>query len=180
MQFSELKGPRIKKSLNLKRISKNYHNKHKSGSGNFGFFMVTQAGDKFDLRGMYDSTGRITSLSFGKAYGGAYVVMCSRHIGADVVLGWPTTECAVMGSEGAANIIFRKEIAAAKDPDQALQEKIDEYRDKFANPWIAASHGFIDDVIEPRETRSYVFRAFEMLRNKRKTRPPRKHGNIPL
>jgi len=127
-----------------------------------------------------DATVPLVTIITRKAYGGAYVVMCSRHIGADVVLGWPTTECAVMGSEGAANIIFRKEIAAAKDPEQVLQEKIDEYRDKFANPWIAASHGFIDDVIEPRETRSYVFRAFEMLRNKRKTRPPRKHGNIPL
>ena len=127
-----------------------------------------------------DATVPLVTVITRKANGGAYVVMCSRHIGADVVLGWPTTECAVMGSEGAANIIFRKEIAAAKDPDQALQEKIDEYRDKFANPWIAASHGFIDDVIEPRETRPYVFRAFEMLRNKRKTRPPRKHGNIPL
>ena len=127
-----------------------------------------------------DATVPLVTVITKKAYGGAYVVMCSRHIGADVVLGWPTTECAVMGPEGAANIIFRREISQAKDPQKALQTKIEEYRDKFASPWIAASHGFIDDVIEPRETRKRVFQAFEMLQNKRKTRPPRKHGNIPL
>ncbi|MHA2270318.1 MAG: acyl-CoA carboxylase subunit beta [Candidatus Hodarchaeales archaeon] len=127
-----------------------------------------------------DCTVPLVTVITKKAYGGAYVVMCSRHIGADTVLAWPTTECAVMGPEGAANIIFRREIAKADDPQEALQTKIDEYREKFASPWIAASHGFIDDVIEPRETRIRVFKAFEMLKNKRKTRPPRKHGNIPL
>lgn len=127
-----------------------------------------------------DATVPLVTVITKKAYGGAYVVMCSRHIGADIVFGWPTTECAVMGPEGAANIIFRREIAEAENPKQALQMKIDDYREKFASPWIAASHGFIDDVIEPRETRRRVFKAFEMLQNKRKTRPPRKHGNIPL
>ncbi len=127
-----------------------------------------------------DSTVPLITVITRKAYGGAYVVMCSRHIGADMVFGWPTTECAVMGPEGAANIIFRREIASAKDPKEALQKRIDDYREKFASPWIAASHGFIDDVIEPRFTRQKVYKALQMLQGKRKARPPRKHGNIPL
>jgi Carboxyl transferase domain. len=115
-----------------------------------------------------------------KAYGGAYIAMNSRHLGADIVLAWPTAEIAVMGPEGAANIIFRKEIGMAEDPVSYRQEKIREYREKFSNPYIAAARGYVDDVIEPSETRQRVASALDMLAGKRETRPPRKHGNIPL
>jgi propionyl-CoA carboxylase beta chain len=101
-------------------------------------------------------------------------------MGCDCVYAWPKAELAVMGAEGAANIVFRREIQAASDPDKVRQEKIDEYRDKFANPYVAASWGYIDDVIEPRHTRIRVVQAFSMLQNKRVSRPPKKHGNIPL
>jgi propionyl-CoA carboxylase beta subunit len=115
-----------------------------------------------------------------KAYGGAYDVMSSKHIRGDINLAWPTAEIAVMGSEGAVNIIFRREIADAATPEETRARLVAEYRDKFANPFIAASRGYIDAVIEPHETRPRVINALEMLQNKRDTNPPRKHGNIPL
>jgi propionyl-CoA carboxylase beta chain len=115
-----------------------------------------------------------------KAYGGAYDVMASKHIRADVNLAWPTAEIAVMGAEGAVRTIFRREIAAAEDPQAKTQALIDEYTDRFANPYIAAQHGYVDDVIEARRTRSVVAGALRMLENKRVESPRRKHGNIPL
>jgi propionyl-CoA carboxylase beta chain len=115
-----------------------------------------------------------------KAYGGAYDVMSSKHIRADYNVAWPTGELAVMGAEGAVNILNKKEIAAAKDPDKKRSQLIDQYNDKFANPYIAAELGYVDDIIEPRETRPKVIAALESLRDKRQTVPPKKHGNIPL
>ena len=115
-----------------------------------------------------------------KAYGGAYDVMNSKHIGADMNFAWPTAEIAVMGAQGAAEIIFRKEIKEAKDPEAKLQEKIDEYTEKFAHPYHAAGRGFIDEVILPRETRTKLISSFEMLENKVDALPKKKHGNIPL
>ena len=115
-----------------------------------------------------------------KAYGGAYDVMSSKHIRGDVNLAWPTAELAVMGPDGAVNIIFRKELEQAEDPRQRKAELVAEYREKFANPYIAAGRGYIDDVIEPRETRPRLINALEMLTNKRDTNPARKHGNIPF
>ncbi len=115
-----------------------------------------------------------------KAYGGAYIAMNSKHLGADMVFAWPTAEIAVMGPSGAANIIFRKDIAESAEPMVARQEKIDEYTEKFANPYIAASRGYVDDVIEPDSTRPRLISALEMLMSKRETRPSKKHGNIPL
>ena len=115
-----------------------------------------------------------------KAYGGAYCVMNSRHVRGDLVLAWPTAEIAVMGPEGAVNIVFRKEIAEAEDPEAAKERLTQEYRDLFANPYVAAERGFVDDVIEPRETRPRLINALEMLANKRDMNPPKKHGNIPL
>lgn len=115
-----------------------------------------------------------------KAYGGAYIAMNSKHLGADMVFAWPTAEIAVMGPDGAANIIFRKDIANADDPIKFRAEKIQEYKDKFSNPYIAASRGYVDDVIEPAKTRVHIAAALEMLNSKRETRPAKKHGNIPL
>jgi propionyl-CoA carboxylase beta chain len=115
-----------------------------------------------------------------KAYGGAYVVMNSRSVRADVVYAWPTAQIAVMGARGAVNIIHRRDIATAGNPDDRSQELIDEYESQFNNPYVAAERGFVDDVIEPRETRPRLIRALEMLRTKREAMPPRKHGNIPL
>jgi len=115
-----------------------------------------------------------------KAYGGAYIAMNSKHLGADMVFAWPTAEIAVMGPEGAANIIFRKDIAKSDDPVKFRAEKIQEYRDKFSNPYIAAARGYVDDVIEPAKTRIHLAAALEMLTSKRETRPAKKHGNIPL
>ncbi len=115
-----------------------------------------------------------------KAYGGAYIAMNSKHIGADMVFAWPSAEIAVMGPDGAANIIFRKDIAAADDPITERQNKIAEYTEKFANPYVAASRGYVDDVIEPDSTRPRIISALEMLMSKRETRPSKKHGNIPL
>ncbi|MFL7893951.1 MAG: acyl-CoA carboxylase subunit beta [Anaerolineales bacterium] len=115
-----------------------------------------------------------------KAYGGAYDVMSSKHIRGDVNLAWPTAEIAVMGPEGAVNIIFRKELAQSEDVEVRRAELVSEYREKFANPYIAASRGFIDDVIEPRETRPRLVNALEMVANKRDINPAKKHGNIPL
>ncbi|HEX5466287.1 MAG TPA: acyl-CoA carboxylase subunit beta [Candidatus Limnocylindrales bacterium] len=115
-----------------------------------------------------------------KAYGGAYDVMSSKHIRGDVNLAWPSAEIAVMGVEGAVNIIFRAELAAAAEPEAERQRLKAEYEDRFAHPYIAASRGFVDDVIEPSETRPRVIAAFTMLRDKRQVNPGRKHGNMPL
>lgn len=115
-----------------------------------------------------------------KAYGGAYDVMSSKHIRGDLNLAWPTAEIAVMGPDGAVNIVFRKELTKAEDPEVRKKELVEEYRTKFANPYVAASRGYIDDVIEPRETRPRLINALEMLSNKRDVNPPKKHGGIPL
>jgi acetyl-CoA carboxylase carboxyltransferase component len=115
-----------------------------------------------------------------KAYGGAYCVMSSKHIRSDVNLAWPTAEIAVMGPDGAVSIIFRKELEKAKDPVAKKAELVAEYKEKFANPYIAAQRGYIDDVIEPKETRPRLINALEMLSNKRDANPAKKHGNIPL
>jgi len=115
-----------------------------------------------------------------KAYGGAYDVMSSKHIRGDLNLAWPTAEIAVMGPEGAVNIIFRKELAEAENPEQRRAELVQDYREKFANPYISASRGYLDDVIEPRYTRPRLINALEMLSNKRDSNPAKKHGNIPL
>lgn len=115
-----------------------------------------------------------------KAYGGAYVALNSKSIGADLVYAWPNAEIAVMGPDGAANIIFAKEIAESENPEATRKEKIDTYREKFANPYIAAGLGMVDDVIDPRETRIKLIQALEMLFNKQEDRPDKKHGNIPL
>jgi propionyl-CoA carboxylase beta chain len=114
------------------------------------------------------------------AYAGAYDVMNSKHIRGDINLAWPTAEIAVMGPKGAVEILFRKEIAEAEDPQAATSEREQEYREEFAHPYIAASRGYIDDVIDPRETRPRLINALDMLQNKRDSNPPRKHGNIPL
>jgi acetyl-CoA carboxylase carboxyltransferase component len=115
-----------------------------------------------------------------KAYGGAYCVMNPRHIGADLVLAWPSAEIAVMGPEGAVNVIFRREIAEAQNPVERKAELVQDYRQRFANPYVAAGAGFIDNVIEPHETRPRLINALEMLRNKQASLPAKKHGNIPL
>jgi len=115
-----------------------------------------------------------------KAYGGAYCVMNSKHIRSDLNLAWPTAELAVMGPEGAVNIIFRQELANAPDPEARRAELVEEYRERFANPYVAAARGFIDDVIIPSETRPRLINALGMLQNKRDSNPPKKHGNIPL
>jgi len=115
-----------------------------------------------------------------KAYGGAYLAMCSKDLGADQVIAWPTAEIAVMGEEGAANIIFRKEIESAESPETARQDRIEQYKAIFATPYVAAENGLADMVIEPRETRPRLISALEMLSTKREKRPAKKHGNIPL
>ena len=115
-----------------------------------------------------------------KAYGGAYDVMCSKHIRADFNFAWPSAEIAVMGSDGAVNIIFRKEIEAAEDKEAKREELTSDYRKKFASPYIAAQRGYVDDVIEPKETRPRLISALEACAHKREGRPPKKHGNIPL
>lgn len=122
---------------------------------------------------------RITVIT-RKAYGGAYDVMNSKHIGADMNYAWPTAEIAVMGAKGASEIIFKGEISKADDPAQKLKQKEQEYQDKFANPYRAAARGFVDEVIEPRETRRKLIKSFAMLENKKYDLPKRKHGNIPL
>jgi propionyl-CoA carboxylase beta chain len=115
-----------------------------------------------------------------KAYGGAYCVMGSKHIRADINLAWPTAEIAVMGAEGAVNIVYRRELASAGENGAVRRAKIEEFQERFANPFVAAEYGFIDDVIEPRETRPRIVRALRMLENKVDTMPRKKHGNIPL
>jgi propionyl-CoA carboxylase beta chain len=115
-----------------------------------------------------------------KAYGGAYVVMSSKHIRADVNLAYPTAELAVMGPDGAVNIVFRNELKAASDPDARKEELVADYRENFASPYKAAELGYIDDVIRPEETRPRIINALELLANKRDVNPPKKHGNSPL
>jgi acetyl-CoA carboxylase carboxyltransferase component len=115
-----------------------------------------------------------------KAYGGAYLAMCSKDLGADMVFAWPSAEIAVMGPDGAANIIFKKDIEGAENPVQTRAEKIQEYKDKFATPYIAAQRGYVDLVIEPSESRPRLANAFEMLASKRESRPAKKHGNLPV
>jgi propionyl-CoA carboxylase beta chain len=115
-----------------------------------------------------------------KAYGGAYCVMASKHIRADINYAYPTAEIAVMGPEGAVNIVYKRELDEAKDPEKLAEKKIREFREKFANPYIACEKGYVDEVIEPRLTRSKLIAALKMLENKRDKNPPKKHGNIPL
>lgn len=115
-----------------------------------------------------------------KAYGGAYIAMSSKHLGADMVFAWPTAEIAVMGAQGAANIIFRKDIHHADDPAAMRAQKVEEYQENFANPYVAASRGFVDAVIDPMMTRPYIVSSLQALRSKRDDRPRKKHGNIPL
>lgn len=115
-----------------------------------------------------------------KAYGGAYLAMCSKDLGADAVFAWPTAEIAVMGPDGAANVVYRKEIEASADPSATRKEMIEEYKKNFANPYQAASRGFVDDVIEPALTRAYIASALEMLSTKKEDRPAKKHGNFPV
>ncbi len=115
-----------------------------------------------------------------KAYGGAYVVMDSKGIGSDLSFAWPSAELAVMGPEGATDIVYRREIQSAADPAARRTELIEEYKERFANPWIAAERGYVDDVIDPADTRRKVIAGFEMLRSKREELPKRKHGNVPL
>ncbi len=120
------------------------------------------------------------SLIVRKSYGGAYLAMCSKDLGADMVLAWPSAEIAVMGPQGAANIIFRKEIKESDDPQATRQEKIDQYSKEFATPYKAAERGFVDDVIEPAATRARLIDVYDMLASKRETRPAKKHGNFPV
>jgi propionyl-CoA carboxylase beta chain len=115
-----------------------------------------------------------------KAYGGAYCVMASKHIRTDVNYAFPTAEIAVMGPEGAVNIVYRRELQKAEDPEKLRREKVEEFRARFANPYIAAERGWIDAVIEPRDTRPKLIAALRQLETKRDTNPPKKHGNIPL
>ncbi|MEO7448933.1 MAG: carboxyl transferase domain-containing protein, partial [Humibacillus sp.] len=131
-----------------------------------------------------EATVPLVTVITRKAYGGAYDVMGSKHLGADVNLAWPTAQIAVMGAQGAVNILYRKEIAAAekegRDVDTTRQDFIRDYEETLANPYIAAERGYVDNVIAPSDTRATVTRALRALRTKRETLPPKKHGNIPL
>jgi acetyl-CoA carboxylase carboxyltransferase component len=119
-------------------------------------------------------------LILRKAYGGSYLAMCSRSLGADLAFAWPGAEIAVMGAAGAVEVIFREEMKAAADPQKAREERIAEYRERFSNPYAAASRGFVDFVIDPADTRPELIRAFAILATKRESRPTKKHGNVPL
>jgi acetyl-CoA/propionyl-CoA carboxylase carboxyl transferase subunit len=127
-----------------------------------------------------EATVPLLTVITRKAYGGAYDVMASKHIGADVNYAWPTAEIAVMGPKGAVNVLYSDELEAADDPEKRREELIEEYREEFANPYIAADRGFVDDVLEPKETRPQLVDDLEMLRSKRTSQPDKKHGNIPL
>ncbi|RFU39049.1 acyl-CoA carboxylase subunit beta [Actinomadura logoneensis] len=127
-----------------------------------------------------EATVPLVTVITRKAYGGAYDVMGSKHLGADINLAWPTAQIAVMGAQGAVNILYRRELAAAEDPDARRAELVTEYEDTLANPYIAAERGYVDAVIKPSETRGQIVRALRSLREKRRTLPPKKHGNIPL
>src|SRR5438874_2626314 len=115
-----------------------------------------------------------------KAYGGAYVVMDSKSVGSDLAFAWPTAELAVMGPQGAVEIIYRRELQASADPQARRLELVEEYTERYANPYIAAERGYVDDVIDPADTRIKLIRGLEMLRSKREELPKRKHGNVPL
>lgn len=140
---------------------------------------IIRHGAKF-LYAYAEATVPKISVIVRKAYGGAYIVMSSKSLRGDINYAWPTAEIAVMGPDGAVNIIFREAISKAQNPEETRTKLIAEYRDKFANPYVAASRGYIDDVIDPRFTRPKIIRALEMLRDKADTNPPKKHGNIPL
>jgi propionyl-CoA carboxylase beta chain len=127
-----------------------------------------------------EATVPLVTVITRKAYGGAYDVMGSKHLGADINLAWPTAQIAVMGAQGAVNILYRNELKDAKNPDERRAELITEYDDTLANPYIAAERGYVDAVISPHETRIEVVRALRLLRTKRESLPPKKHGNIPL
>ena len=127
-----------------------------------------------------EATVPIVTMIVRKAYGGAYIGMCNKELGADMVFAWPSAEIAVMGAEGAANIVFRNDIQNAEDPVVKRKEKIAEYEEKFNNPYRAAEMGYVDDVIEPATSRQRIISAFDMLESKRESLPPKKHGNIPL
>ena len=127
-----------------------------------------------------EATVPLVTVITRKAYGGAYDVMGSKHLGADINLAWPTAQIAVMGAQGAVNILYRNELKDADDPEAQRAELITEYEDTLANPYIAAERGYVDAVITPHETRVEVVRALRLLRSKRETLPPKKHGNIPL
>ncbi|MCK5095381.1 MAG: methylmalonyl-CoA carboxyltransferase, partial [Spirochaetes bacterium] len=115
-----------------------------------------------------------------KAYGGAYIAMSSRHLGADIVFAWPMAEIAVMGAEGAVDIVYRKDIEGARQSEKVRKERIKEYEELLYNPYIAANRGYIDAVIKPFETRVRLIEALELMKSKSDTLPPKKHGNIPL
>jgi propionyl-CoA carboxylase beta chain len=127
-----------------------------------------------------EATVPLITVITRKAYGGAYDVMGSKHLGADVNLAWPTAQIAVIGAQGAVGILYRKELAAAEDPEALRAELITDYEDTLANPYIAADRGYVDAVIPPSHTRVHIVRALRLLANKRQTLPPKKHGNIPL
>jgi acetyl-CoA carboxylase carboxyltransferase component len=140
---------------------------------------IIRHGAKF-LYAYAEATVPKVSVITRKAYGGAYIVMSSKNLRGDINYAWPTAEIAVMGPDGAVNIIFKETIDKSAKPEETRQKLIDEYKDKFANPYIAASKGYIDDVIDPRTTRPKLIKALEMLQNKTDNNPPKKHGNIPL
>ncbi len=140
---------------------------------------VIRAGAKL-LYAYCEATVPKINIIVRKAYGGAYCVMSPRGSRGDLVLAWPSAELAVMGPDGAVNIIFRRELASAEDPVARKAELVNHYKEEFANPYVGAAYGHIDDIIEPRETRPYLINAIQMLRNKRDSNPPKKHGNIPL
>lgn len=127
-----------------------------------------------------EATVPLVTVVTRKAYGGAYIVMGSKHLGSDFNLAWPTAQIAVMGADGAVNILHRKELARTEDPETRRQELVDEYETTLSNPYQAAERGWVDLVIHPHETRASVIRALRMLRSKREALPPKKHGNIPL
>jgi acetyl-CoA carboxylase carboxyltransferase component len=140
---------------------------------------IIRSGAKL-LHAYCEATVPKLTIILRKAYGGAYIVMSSKHLRGDVNLAWPSAEIAVMGPDGAVSIIFRKEMEKAADPAARKTELVADYREKFANPYIAAERGYLDDIIEPHETRPRLINALEMLRNKRDANPSKKHGNIPL
>jgi acetyl-CoA carboxylase carboxyltransferase component len=140
---------------------------------------IIRAGSKLLFAYCEATVPKLTVIT-RKAYGGAYDVMSSKHIRGDLNLAWPSAEIAVMGPEGAVNIIFRKELNGAEDPAERRADLVADYRRKFANPYVAASRGYLDDVIEPYETRPRLINGLEMLSNKRDSNPPRKHTCIPL
>ena len=142
--------------------------------------IVLSTANRTDDRVLTHATAPKVTVIPRKAYGGAYCVMASKPIRTDINFAYPTAEIAVMGPEGAVNIVYRRELQTAKDTQKVRLEKVEEVRDRFANPYIAAERGYIDAVIMPRETRPKLIAALRMLSNKRDTNPPKKHGNIPL